>query len=1105
MKTPQRLRPLVLLVAALLLLATGRAQAISTDINTFSANAAAPNIMILLDTSKSMQWDSAGCAACPKKKWEMARDAIRDIILSVNPPDGSGAGYVENVRFGLFQFDRTNWGGLLKVPIAPGNTASILSVLDAYAIGSNAGGTPNGSSLTDVGRYFAGTDGWGTLPLYGTLPVRLPVTSWPPPSGQIEPPAPSPIVDDCRSNVIINLSDGEADPVDMGKYVPWQDNGTQWCFPVGTCPADPTLSDATQFCATIGDADADGVETCGLQCGFDAANRPMMGEDCPSPPLRNDWGFLDWIDDVAYAMNRYDFAPGIPGMQNITVHNIAYDLTGAGRDSLIAASANGGGLFFDATDYQTLYDALAQLTATTMEGNFSFAAPSVTAFQTALTDGFFVASFDPSGDEAFWAGHLQAFRISTQLVILDKNQNPALDPNSGLFNDPPNPFWDAGVELAKSSHPTRKLYTTKYVPTALREDFATNKVSAADLALTNADLVLYPNYPTISFANTNALRDGLIDFIWGQDTFDADADGDTGELRNAVLGDIFHSGAIQIGPPSSFLIGEDGFGPPNDPLSFWATHQYRDRKLMVGANDGMLHAFNAGSFNVGDNPATPETENGYYDLGTGEEDFGYIPSFLTDTLKYIPINNPRQYYYVDGSPSAADIWIPKNGADTSKEPTEWATALVVGMKDGDSGYLALDVSDPGDSKYPELLWELDETDIPIGNTWSEAVITRVKLKTGSADFCGKITTDDGPCREQWVAIFGGGYRQDGDPGLAAYVSDPGSASWSDASKGIFMVAMDTGELIGQVVYDANPTETLNQMRFSIPSSPAVLDLDFDGFADVVYVGDLGGQMWRWDISKVGEDTALSDGLMDNWPVGLLFKSDPATLGAGGTHHHSIFFPPVATYLNGELVLAFGSGERTNLGYIGDAADDDNNRFWVVWDRTPLGLDPEDPLTNWVTIGEGHTLVGSVTRGLNDVSNLATDPDPFDDGYFIKAPEGEKFITNHVLFAGILITLAYDPAGAGAPLGPCGGVSSGASNVWVFNLGNAGGLLDSAAAAGNDQRKLYVGPGVPGDPRITISKDKVQIVGRTSTGALIQLDIPADPPPPIELVFWRQLY
>ncbi len=52
------------LVVVACLLAVGEARAISTDIDTFSSNAAAPNIMILLDTSKSMERDSTGCGTC---------------------------------------------------------------------------------------------------------------------------------------------------------------------------------------------------------------------------------------------------------------------------------------------------------------------------------------------------------------------------------------------------------------------------------------------------------------------------------------------------------------------------------------------------------------------------------------------------------------------------------------------------------------------------------------------------------------------------------------------------------------------------------------------------------------------------------------------------------------------------------------------------------------------------------------------------------------------------------------------------------------------------------------------------------------------------------
>jgi Tfp pilus tip-associated adhesin PilY1 len=206
-------------------------------------------------------------------------------------------------------------------------------------------------------------------------------------------------------------------------------------------------------------------------------------------------------------------------------------------------------------------------------------------------------------------------------------------------------------------------------------------------------------------------------------------------------------------------------------------------------------------------------------------------------------------------------------------------------------------------------------------------------------------------------------------------------------------------------------------------------------------------------------------------------------------------------LNGGLVLAFGSGERTDLNYAGDSDKDDENRFWVAWDRVPLGVEPTDPNSGWLTLGEGHTTVGGVTRGLNDVSDLTSDTDPDDDGYFIKILDGEKFITNPTLFGGILLTVSYVPAIISAKI--CEPV--GHTNVWVFNLEDAGGLIDETASAGNEQRNSYLGPGAPTHPRITITSYKVVLIGQTSMGNIFEFDVPVTPPPPVELIFWRQLF
>ena len=221
--------------------------------------------------------------------------------------------------------------------------------------------------------------------------------------------------------------------------------------------------------------------------------------------------------------------------------------------------------------------------------------------------------------------------------------------------------------------------------------------------------------------------------------------------------------------------------------------------VYAGANDGVLHAFDAGEHTVGDDPVTPGLEATYYTPGFGTERFGYVPGFMLDRLKLVPQNSPRTEFFVDGPISVADAWLGDGtGNDVTKVESEWATVLIASMREGGDGYLALDITDPdavsGEDHYPypKLLWEF--TDGDLGQSWSEAVITRVKLRNtvGTGDNCGPDDFD-GDCKETWVAIFGGGYEADGDPNRPAnYIVDPNDAAWRDKSKAIYMVRLDTG-------------------------------------------------------------------------------------------------------------------------------------------------------------------------------------------------------------------------------------------------------------------------------------------------------------------------
>jgi type IV pilus assembly protein PilY1 len=455
-------------------------------------------------------------------------------------------------------------------------------------------------------------------------------------------------------------------------------------------------------------------------------------------------------------------------------------------------------------------------------------------------------------------------------------------------------------------------------------------------------------------------------------------------------------------------------------------------------------------------------------------------------VKLVPRNQNHVEYFVDGSPTIADAWLgdPNDPADVTKTPDEWATVMVTGFRQGGAGYLALDVTNPDAAlatdphgPYPKLLWEF--THARLGEAWSEAVITRVKVRaaTGTGDKCGR-DDGDGDCREQWVAIFGAGYADSGNPNGAAYDANATEA------KGVFVVNLDSGDVLANLLYDASASDGSEDMRYAIPSMPAVLDLDFDGFADVIYIGDLGGQLWKWDVSLPGED-ADSDGLLDSWDFGVFFDAGSEDMGGGVFHYRSMFFPPAASFVGGSLVLAAGTGERAELLYAGSASDDENNRFYVIRDEDPTG-------SNAFTAGTFDE------SNLTDISGADADTDATDLGFFFRLADSEKFVTNPFVFAGYLIAASYLPGGSTS----CD--TMGSARLYVFDVATGLGFYFQASVTTADEaRRISIGSGAPTDPRLSLSSDGQQLFIQTSTGEVVEVD-PPDPGALEKTIYWRHV-
>ncbi len=980
----------------------------STDVNMVDAN-----------ENGTDYYDGTSYPLYKRSRMTAAREVARDVIYQTNANCGPGQGpsctdFKDDIRFGIARFQGRMNGGYVSAEVDDYSVNKALLEAGIDSLWADTS-TPLAEALFKLYTYLMsrsslerpfGKDGVTLFPQYAYKLTDGNYTTSPPACPLECPGTGAPCA--CQRNFVIMLTDGQSTRDDFT---------VDKSHSQGFADFEPKL---------IGDYNPDGeVET-----GY-----PARG--------------TRYLDDIALFMQTNDFRPDLEGTQLVDVYTVGFHLDPSlpAGELLTKTAAVGNGQAFFGTQEEEIRDALmASIGDISLKSTFSFTAPSVPSSRTADGASFFYSDFRAVGSEPFWAGTLFAYAVDSSGAVVDTGGNPIVSATTGLLDTSAPSYWEAGALLQTNT--SRTLYATK---SGSRVTFNTSNVGQPELQTDIADIALYPNYPASGVDTLAELDTAIVDYVHGRDAFDEDGDADSTELRAAVLGDIFHSTLVVIGTPPGSLMQEDGFGSPPG-SSFYDLYKTRDRVLYVGANDGMLHAFHSGDWQTVPGPEVPVPPA--YDHGTGAELFGYVPGQLLDKLQMMPRNVPRSTSYVDGELTVADAWFDLN-SDNAKTPDEWATMLVTGFREGGPGYLALDVTDPTASAgphgpYPKLQWEFSHA--LLGESWSKPVITRVKVEgsPGSGDNCG-YDDGDGDCREQWVAIFGGGYREDGNPNNAAYVSDPANAAWSDASKAIFMVALDTGALLASASFDATDSSSngLGNMKYSLPSSPAVLQLDSDDFADVVYIGDLGGQLWKWDLSSVGADT-VGDFQLDNWPAGVFFRTDPENMGAGVFHYRSLFHAPGASLVGGKLVLAFGTGERQDLLYPGDTSLDENNRFYVVKDLNPTGASA-------FSVVEGEA-------NLDEVSSLGVDPDPSNSGFYFVAGDSEKFVTEVVLFAGQVIVASYKPAAGPAT---CTSTDAGEAFLYIFDIASGLGFFTDPPS---QNRRMLLGGGLPSSPKVSLAPD-----------------------------------
>lgn len=721
------------------------------------------------------------------------------------------------------------------------------------------------------------------------------------------------------------------------------------------------------------------------------------------------------------------------GLNNVQTSTIGFNTSNnAQATALLNDLARlGGGKAYQAENASDLANAFDEIVQAALATNTTFvnSTAPVNSFNRADNlDQLYFALFKPSQFDR-WAGNLKRYRLKTEgsvATIVDADDVAAIDPNTGFFKSSARSFWNntrdgsditlGGAAVKLPVPASRNLYTytgaSPTTATALSALVTTNTgITKTKLGDANMD---------------DTARVNLISYIRGGPDAVNTAD-------RYSLGDPIHSS------PRLVTYGCNTFasGVCTSP----------DITAIMGTNEGYIHGFNT---------------------DTGVEQFAYMPQELLPNIKQLrdnaqsSSNKPRLY----GMDNTVTLWVNDvngngliygdavSGNTTTKNAGDFVYAYAT-MGRGGRNIYALDITDRSN---PKILWQIlggTTTGFEnLGQTWSVPVRTKIRVGTDITD----------------VLIFGGGY----DPAQDVTSRNISTSLYADDSQGnsIYIVNARTGALIWSAGRATSGyTQNLPKMKYSIPSGVRVIDLqknsadvlvaDADKLADQFFVGDMGGQVWRFYINNGSSGASLVTPAGTN-NDGVFASVGNTTTAAGARRFYN---EPDVSLLNANgtrsLAVSIGSGYRGHPlnEYIQD-------RFYAFRTATLFKTTTsEGTMTESSLYDATANLVQAGTAAQKTAAtnafNLATG------GWYITLTNtGEKVLSRALTANGILYFNTYTPTASVAACSAAVGV----------NRSYSARLLDatpaSVPAGGNgtpaDRAQTSNSGGISGDPQLFCS-------------------------------------
>jgi type IV pilus assembly protein PilY1 len=290
-------------------------------------------------------------------------------------------------------------------------------------------------------------------------------------------------------------------------------------------------------------------------------------------------------------------------------------------------------------------------------------------------------------------------------------------------------------------------------------------------------------------------------------------------------------------------------------------------------------------------------------------------------------------------------------------------------------------------------------------------------------------------------------------------------------KAFFVVDVRTGEVLKEF-------SGLNGMNFSLGAPPVAVDTDFDGYVDRIYVGDLGGQMWVFDVSF----DRISKRSESRWSGKRLFRAP----GVPGSQHPIYQQAAVAFDPFRVPWVFFGSGDKENPGDIQNLPES----FYGVKDD-----------------GDGN-YPREAERDLSNVTSLNTfEQEPSKKGWFIQLEKtgqrSEKALAKPTVFNHLVHFTTYTHIQTADPCGV-----TGVAKQYMVEYLSGGGALEYSdrlyAEGRTTERSREIGAGVPSVPVISVdASGKATVSIGTTNGQVFSGNIHS-PSSRKTLLYWREV-